>query len=78
MIDRVFTSTRHPTPSPLTGRSIRRCFFLVYRAFTEYYEGPKEFSAGVAEGVGVLKSTWERALANGKFEEADVEQLTDW
>lgn len=48
------------------------------RAFTEYYEGPTEFSAGALEGFGVLKSTWERAYANGKFEEADVGQLTDW
>eukprot|EP00903_Cladosiphon_okamuranus_P020001 g18373.t1 len=51
---------------------------VVALAFTEYYEGPTEFSTGITEGFGLLKSTWERALANGKFEEVDVEKLTDW
>lgn len=51
---------------------------LAFRAFEEYYEGPTEFSSGVHEGFGVLKSTWRRAVQRGVVEEADVEQLTDW
>lgn len=49
-------------------------------AFEEYYEGPTEFAAGDALGSfgGLLKSTWERAVRNGQFEETDAEQLTDW
>lgn len=52
--------------------------FPAFRAFEEYYEGPTEFSSGVLEGIGVLKSTWRRAIQNGVVEEADVQQLTDW
>eukprot|EP00752_Nemacystus_decipiens_P004923 g4480.t2 len=67
-----------PTGTILRGMQDGDVDGVVSLAFTEYYEGPTEFSAGVTEGLGVLKSMWERALENGKFQEEDVEKLTDW
>ncbi|CAM9906024.1 unnamed protein product [Pylaiella littoralis] len=74
----VFTAKPLPEGATLRGMEQSDVDGVVGLAFEEYYEGPTEFSSGVHEGFGVLKSTWRRAVQRGVVEEADVEQLTDW
>lgn len=58
---------------------------VVCLAFEEYYDCPAEFGLNTRTGVdnldglfSLLEAMWRNAILNQRFEEADVQKLTDW